>query len=154
MNRKERRAAIARNKAVAGSATLDVTELVGEATFAFRERRFAEAEVICQRVLAGAPGNAAVLNILGLIHQASGRHRPAVKSFAAAIAADDLDASCHYNIAFSYQTLEERDAAAAHFKKAIALGLNGRNVEQFLMNNPVVIEGVKRITDNEFIRRG
>ena len=154
MNRKERRAAIARNKVGARFATLDIAELADEATLAFRQGRLAEAEVICHQVLAVSPASTAILNILGLIHQASGRHRLAVKSFAAAIAADVPDASCHYNIAVSYQALEERDAAAAHFKKAIALGLNGRNVEQFLMNNPVVIEGVKRITDNAFIRHG
>jgi hypothetical protein len=62
---------------------------------------------------------------------------------------DDLDAACHYNIACSYQALEQREAAATHFKKAIALGLSGRDVEQFLMKNTAVVECIARMTDNE-----
>jgi tetratricopeptide (TPR) repeat protein len=152
MNRKERRAATARSKA-ASSTPAGIAEQVGEATLAYQQGRLAEAEVACKRVLARAPAHTANLNVLGLVYQASGRHRLAVKTFAAAVAADDLDAACHYNIACSYQILEEREAAATHFKKAIALGLSGRNVEQFLMKNAVVVECIARMTENEYALR-
>ena len=152
MNRRERRAAVARDKTTK-SAAVAASDLVAEATLAYLQGQFAEAEIVCKRVLARFPNNSANLNILGLVYQASGRHRLAVKSFAAAIAADDLDAACHYNIACSYQALEQRAAAATHFKKAIALGLSGRNVEPFLMKNAVVAEYGKRMTENEYARR-
>jgi tetratricopeptide (TPR) repeat protein len=154
MNRKERRAAVARGKTVAASTAADIADLVAEATLAYQQGRRGEAEVICKRVQARAPAHAANLNLLGLLYQASGRHRLAIKTFAAALAGDDLDAACHYNIACSYQALEQREDAAAHFKKAIALGLSGRDVELFLMNNAVVIECVRRMTENEFAFRG
>jgi tetratricopeptide (TPR) repeat protein len=153
MNRRERRAAVARSKIAANSGGADIADLISEATLAYRGGRLAEAEVICKRVLARSPARSANLNVLGLIYQSSGRHRLAVKTFAAAIAADELDAACHYNIACSYQALELPEAAATHFKKAIALGLSGNNVEQFLMKNAVVIECLGRMTKHEFARR-
>jgi tetratricopeptide (TPR) repeat protein len=152
MNRRERRAALARGKTAAKSAPAEIADLLAEATLAYQQGRLVEAEVICKRVQARAPAHAANLNVLGLIYQASGRHRLAVKAFAAAIAADDLDAACHYNIASSYQALEEREAAARHFKTAIALGLSGKNVEQFLMRNTAVIACIARMTERDHAR--
>jgi Flp pilus assembly protein TadD len=149
MNRKDRRAAFANAKSTANSASTDIAVLVSEATFAYQQGRLPEAEVICKRVQARAPAHTGNLNVLGLTYQASRRHRLAVKTFAAAIALDDLDAACHYNIACSYQALEQREAAGTHFKKAIALGLSGHNVEQFLLKNAVVVECITRITENE-----
>jgi tetratricopeptide (TPR) repeat protein len=149
MNRKERRAAAANAKSITSSASTDIAELVSQATLAYQQGRLPEAEVICKRVQARAPTHTANLNVLGLTYQAGRRHRLAVKAFAAAIALDDLDAACHYNIASSYQALEQREAAAAHFKKAIALGLSGHDVEQFLLKNPVVVDCITRITENE-----
>jgi Flp pilus assembly protein TadD len=149
MNRKERRAVLANAKSAANATLTDIGELVAEATLAYQQGRFAQAEVICKRVQSRAPRHTANLNVLGLTYQATRRHRFAVKTFAAAIAFDDLDAACHYNIACSYQALEERAAAATHFKKAIALGLSGRDVEQFLMNNAAVVECIARMTDHE-----
>ena len=49
--------------------------------------------------------------------------------FLKAIDVDDLNAACHYNIASSYQLLGQRGAAAAHFKKAIALGMSDKNLK-------------------------
>ena len=43
-----------------------------------------------------------------------------------------------YNIAMSYQALGERVAAVSHFKRAIVLGLSGKGVEPFLMQNTVI----------------
>jgi tetratricopeptide (TPR) repeat protein len=153
MNRKERRAALANAKTTASSGSTDIAGLVSEATLAYQQGRFPQAEVICKRVQARAPAHTANLNVLGLTYQASRRHRLAVKTFAAAIALDDLDAACHYNIGCSYQALEQREAAATHFKKAIALGLSGRDVEQFLLKNAVVVECITRIAEHEHASR-
>jgi Flp pilus assembly protein TadD len=139
---------MAKAKAPANSAATDIAALVSEATLAYQHGRFPEAEVICKRIQARAPDHTANLNVLGLTYQATRRHRLAVRTLAAAIALDDFDAACHYNIACSYQALEERAAAATHFKKAIALGLSGRDVEQFLMKNAAVVESIARMTDH------
>ena len=86
MNRKERRAALANAKTTASSASTDIAGLVSEATLAYQQGRFSDAEVICKRVHARAPAHAANLNVLGLTYQATRRHRLAVKTFSAAIA--------------------------------------------------------------------
>jgi tetratricopeptide (TPR) repeat protein len=153
MNRRERRVALARGKSAASARSADIADLVVEATLAYQHGRLAEAEVICKQVQGRAPAHPVNLNVLGLIYQASGRHKLAVRTFAAAIAADDLDAACHYNIAASYQVLDERGAAARHFKKAITLGLSGKNVEHFLMGNAVVVECIARMTEAEYAVR-
>src|SRR5262249_54157599 len=86
------------------------------------------------------------LNLLGVVYQASGRHRLAVKLLARAIAVDDLDAGFHYNIACSYQALGEPVAAAEHFKAAITLGMNEkRSVEEFIMENLALLRSIDRI---------
>jgi len=147
MNRSQRRAIIAREKSDAGDAPTDLAALFAEANRAFHEGKSAAAEVICKRLLARAPAHAAGLNLLGLIHQAAGRHRPAIKMFAKALSVAELDAAIHYNIASSYQISEQPADATTHFERAIALGLSGKNIEHFILQNPHVIEGVQRAMD-------
>lgn len=118
MNRRERRAALARGKAGERSTPADIPAQMAEATLAYQQRRFTEAEVICKQILTRAPAHASSLNLLGLLYQASGNHRLAVKTLAKAIALNGLDAACHYNIASSYLVLDERAAAAMDFKTA------------------------------------
>lgn len=146
MNRKERRIAVARGQPIA-AARADTARLFAEANQAYRAGHFERAEALCRQIEACAPSHARSLNLLGLINQARGRHRPAVKIFAQAIAVDGYDAACHYNIASSYQLLHERAAAATHFNKAIALGLNGQDVGDLLLQNPIVADAVRRAMD-------
>lgn len=147
MNRRERRAAGARGKTGAGAAPADIADAMAQAKQAYQQGQTARAEVLCEQIIARAPAHALGLNLLGVIYQTSGRHRLAVKMFAKALAADGLDAAFHYNIANSYQALDQRANAAAHFKQAIAFGLNTRNVEDFLIKNPVVIDCLSRMTN-------
>ncbi len=148
MNRRERRAAAVRGKAAPSSAPADIAALMAEANEDYRQRRLAQAEIICTQILARAPSHATCLNLLGVLHQTSGRHRQAIKLFAKAIAVDDLDAGFQYNIACSYQALGERAPAAVHFKNAILLGMNGKkSVEEFVMENAVVRQCIGRIVD-------
>ena len=138
MNRRDRRAALARGKAVVASVPPDIPALTAEATLAYQQGRIVDAEVACKQILARAPEHSEALNILGVVYQASGNHRLAAKTLAKAIAVNGLDAACHYNIATSYQALGERVAAVCHFKRAIVLGLSGKGVEPFLMQNTVI----------------
>jgi len=148
MNRSERRAAAARGKPAAGAAPADIDGLLAQAKEAYNQGRLAPAEALCKQILARAPAHLPGLNLLGVINQASGRHRVAVKTFARALAANELDAACHYNIATSYQDLDEREAAAAHFRKAIALGLGGKDIEDFVLENPHVADFARRASEN------
>ncbi len=123
---------------------------MAQANEAYRARRLAQAEIICKQILSQAPTHATCLNLLGVVYQASGRHRPAIKQFEQAIAVDDLDAGFHYNIACSYQALGQRAAATMHFKTAIALGMGGkRHLEEFVMENVAIRQCVARIADQD-----
>jgi len=119
MNRSKRRAAIASGRDTPGAATVAIPELLAVANSAYQERRLADAEIICKQILSRAPSHATCLNLLGVVYQASARHRLAIKLFIKAIAVDDLDAGFHYNIACSYQATGQPIAAAEHFKTAI-----------------------------------
>jgi tetratricopeptide (TPR) repeat protein len=144
MSRKDRRAAIARGKSTASSSLASASDLFAEATLAYQQKRFQDAELICTKILSHTPKHAAALNLLGVLYQTFRNHRLAVKTFAKALMVNEFDAASHYNIALSYQALGQRDPAAADFKKAIALGLSGQDVEQFLLQNPVVAEYARR----------
>src|SRR3954449_12248151 len=123
MNRKERRAAGKRRDDAAGfgAAGGGIPALAAEANRWYRAGRINEAQEICRQILAREPAHVQSLNLLGLMAQASGDHRAAVKMFAKAIASDEVNAACHYNAGNSYQALGNRTKAIAHFSKALAL---------------------------------
>ncbi|WP_375787990.1 methyltransferase domain-containing protein [Bradyrhizobium sp. Pha-3] len=150
MNRKERRAAGKRRDESAGSAPafgsagVSVAGLAVEASRFYGMRRFNEAQEICRQILAREPGHVQSLNLVGLIAQASGDHRGAAKMFTKAIASDEVNAACHYNAGNSYQALGNRAKAAAHFTKALALGMDAKAVG-FILQSPTVTAYVGRI---------
>jgi SAM-dependent methyltransferase len=145
MNRSKRRAALASRDALSATAH-DIPQLMAAANTAYQQRRFADAEVICKQILSRAPAHATCLNLLGVVYQTSGRHRPAVKFFAKAVTVDDLDPGFHYNIACSYQAMGEQIAAAEHFKTAIMLGMSEkRSLEEFIMENVTLLRCIDRI---------
>jgi SAM-dependent methyltransferase len=145
MNRRERRLAVARGKIVGSPGQASIDGLMADAQRAYQQGQVQHAEAICKQILAADPGHVASLNLVGLIYQAAGRHKLAIKAFAKALAADDLAAACHYNIATSYQAVADAVAAAKYFRKAIALGMGDNHVEEFVLRNPAVIECVKRM---------
>jgi len=155
MNRKERRAANKRRGVDArtpsapalGPAGASIAELSAEASRQHREGRLREAQEICRQILAREPAHLQSLNLLGVMVQASGDHRTAVKMFARALAADELNAACHYNIGNSYQALGRRTEALAHFKKALTFGMDEKAVAEFILQGPVVASCVARIAD-------
>ncbi|HWX85448.1 MAG TPA: methyltransferase domain-containing protein [Xanthobacteraceae bacterium] len=143
MNRRDRRVATARGKAAVSGAPAEIAGLLANASRAHHEGRSAQAETFCKQILSRAPTHTAALNMLGLVHQAAGRHRLAIRMFAKAIAVDDLDAACHFNIAASHQFMGQRADATEHYRQAIALGLSGQNAEEFLTQSPVITECVR-----------
>jgi SAM-dependent methyltransferase len=124
---------------------LAIADWMAQANWRHRQGEREKAQEFCERILARQPSHVPALNLLGLVFQASGRHKPAVKMLAKAIAADQLNAACHYNIASSYQALDRADEAAAHFKKAIALGMSEKPIENFILQNPVIATWLHRI---------
>ena len=128
-----------------GSAGVSIVELAAQASHSYRMGRINEAQEICRQILAREPAHVQSLNLLGLMEQASGDHRGAVKMFAKAIASDEVNAACHYNIGNSHQALGHRTKALAHFNKALALGMDEKAVA-FILQSPVIAMYVARIT--------
>jgi ubiquinone/menaquinone biosynthesis C-methylase UbiE/tetratricopeptide (TPR) repeat protein len=154
MNRKARRAGLKSpkfsiNAALAddrGDAPADA-DLIARARLHRERGQPDQAQDICNKILAREPSHILALNLLGLILQESGRHRLAVKTLTKAIAADALNAACHYNIAASYQALNLEADAAVHFKKAIALGMRLKNTEDLILRNPAITTCVDHIEE-------
>lgn len=152
MNRKERRAANKRRDESArrpnalgfGSSAGSIGDLTAAASRARGIGRINEAQEICRQILAREPAHVQSLNLLGLMAQASGDHRGAVKMFAKAIASDEVNAACHYNVGNSYQALANRSKAIAHFSKALALGMDEKAVS-FILQSPIIATYVARI---------
>ncbi len=69
--------------------------------------------------------------------------------FVEAITSDKLNSACHYNLASSYQALDRREDAVVHFKKAIALGLGGKNIEDLIVQNPFVAACLDRLKSQQ-----
>src|ERR1700722_1255971 len=152
MNRKERRAANKRGEesarkpsALTFPAGASIAELAAQASRSRAAGRINEAREICRQILARDPANVQSLNLLGLMAQASGDHRAAVKMFTNAIASDEVNAACHYNIGNSYQALGNRTKAIAHFSKALAFGMDEKAVA-FILQSPTIATYVARIT--------
>ena len=152
MNRKQRRAANKRRDQFAGNSKLPVigskvasiVDLATEANRAYKAGRFGETRAICRQILAREPGHVQSLNLDGLTAQASGDHRAAVNSFEKAIASDEANAACHYNIGNSYQALGSRAKAIRHFSKALALGMEEKAVA-FILQSPIISTYIARI---------
>jgi SAM-dependent methyltransferase/tetratricopeptide (TPR) repeat protein len=152
MNRKERRAANKRRDESArrptplalNSTGISIVDLAADASRWYGMGRVNEAQEICRQILAREPAHVQSLNLLGLMAQASGDHRAAVKMFAKAIAADEANAACHYNVGNSYQALGNHSKAIAHFSKALALGMDQKAVT-FVLQSPMIATYVARI---------
>lgn len=95
--------------------------LVTDATAHHKAGRLAEAEAAYCAVLRISPGHAAVLQNLGVIAAAQGRHRSAIGYFDEAIAAEPHYAFAHYNRAVLQRTLGERGEAIRGFDRACAI---------------------------------
>jgi SAM-dependent methyltransferase/uncharacterized membrane protein YbaN (DUF454 family) len=88
---------------------------------------------------------------LALIAQAAGRHNLAIKMFAQALALDEFNAACHYNIASSYEALNRRDDAVAHFKKAVLFSTSDEKLEALILQNPAVGNCLRHIKEKRSV---
>ena len=154
MNRKERRAAKSRDKPAAIPASTgdrnvvaEIESLMDEARRLFQQGKIAPAGKLCDQILARQPSHIASLNMLGLIAQSSGRHSLAIKKFSQALALDEFDSACNYNIASSYQASNRRDDAVTHFKKAILLGMSDEQIEALVLQSPTLGACLSRIRE-------
>jgi ubiquinone/menaquinone biosynthesis C-methylase UbiE len=143
MNRKLRRGAVKRGSTLPAGAGL--ADQLAEASRQYRQGQFTLARDLCNQILARDPSHIQSLNLLGVIAQASGEHKRAIRNFEKAIALNPADAACHYNIGSSYQALDRRTEAISHFKQAIALGLDGQAIEDFVVQSPIVAPHLDRI---------
>lgn len=147
MNIENRRVAFALAETSADTASAEIASLLAQATMAYQQRRFADAQTLCKQILALSPQHAGAQNLLGVLYQAAGDHRLAVMVFGEALAANERDAVCHYNIGRSHQLLDDRPAAAFHFKRAIVLGLGNMHAETLILQNPTVHNAVRRVME-------
>jgi SAM-dependent methyltransferase/tetratricopeptide (TPR) repeat protein len=154
MNRKARRAGLASSKPALDQRLSDrssqaaaIAQLMAQAMLLHRRGQADQAREICNGILEREPAHVAALNLLGIILQASGRHKLAAKTLSKAVAADPLDAACHYDLAFSLQALEQEDEAAIHFKQAIALGARLKATEDLILRNPAVTTCIDHIEE-------
>jgi SAM-dependent methyltransferase len=123
-----------------------IDDLAAEARRHFDFRNLPAAEKLSKEILAREPSHVDSMNLLGLMAQESARHAKAIRYFTKAIAVDPDNAACHYNIGSSYEALNERDKAAAHFREAIALGMSRAQVDNHLvMQGAAVAAGLDRI---------
>ncbi len=124
----------------------EIDDLAAEARRHFDFRNLPAAVRLSKEILAREPSHVDSMNLLGLMAQENARHAKAVRYFAKAIAIDPDNAACHYNIGSSYEALNERDKAAAHFREAIALGMSRAEVDNHLvMQSAAVAAGLDRI---------
>jgi SAM-dependent methyltransferase len=147
MNIENRRVAFAPAETSADTAPAEIASLLAQAAMAYRQHRFAEAEILCKQILAQSPQHAGAQNLLGVLYQAAGHHRLAVMVFGEALAVNERDAACHYNIGRSHQLLDERSAATFHFKRAIMLGFGNMPAEAVILQNPTVHNAVRRVME-------
>jgi SAM-dependent methyltransferase len=154
MNRKQRRAGLMRGGLPANVRRPDdwdkaftTEDLLARARLHQQQRQSEAARDIANRIVAREPSHVPALNLLGLIYQETGRHKLALKALTKAVAADALNAACHYNLAVSCQALNRQDDAAVHFKNAITLGMSRKNIEDFIFQNPTVTACINRIDE-------
>src|SRR5262245_59959586 len=146
MNRKARRASL-KGPYLARSATLPTADLLAEARRYHQQGQSGRAQDICNLILKREPRHVHALNLLGLILQRAGHHRHAARILAEAVASDEFNAACHYNLGSSYQALNETTKAAFHFNRALALGMSEKNSEDFILQNPSIGMCVARIEE-------
>jgi SAM-dependent methyltransferase len=146
MNRKERRAAnkTAPSRLPHTDAAVSVAELAARASALHAAGRLDETRAICRQILGREPAHVQALNLLGLAAQRLGDHRAAVKMFGKAIAADQLNAACHYNAGNSFERLGERARARGHFSTALALGM-GERAPALILQSPLMSAYAGRI---------
>ena len=117
-----------------------------EAAFAhYRRGEFAQAERLCQDILAQAPDHLRSLALLGDMAQQSGRNKLAVKLLGRALALDPCDVAARDSIAMACHALGRGDEAVRHFALAMASGLS--DAEALVKQSAAVAAPLRRLTE-------
>jgi SAM-dependent methyltransferase/tetratricopeptide (TPR) repeat protein len=151
MNRKERRAKLKSGQLAGGgsrpapNAGLPIDGLMAQAGYLFQRGQTDQAQAICDNVLTREPAQVNALNLLGLIHQASSRHKLAVKMLSKAVASDPFNAACHYDLACSLQALGRNNEAEAEFKQAIVFGAKVKPPEDIVLRSAAISACIDKI---------
>lgn len=85
------------------------------------EKDFLDAIDYYQAALKGAPGNASLLNKIGICQLMTQRYKEAKKSFERSIKADHSHADAYNNLGVVYYALRNYSAAVRNYQKAISL---------------------------------
>ena len=149
MNRSQRRA-FARGKGAAASAPADIAALMDEAVLAYRQGQRGQAAAICKQILHARAGARRRAQSLG--HLASGVGQSPSRRQSTGKGARGQTISMRPATTISPLRIRRwatrPSAAATHFKKAIALGLSGKDVEQFLQQNEIIGKYVRQILED------
>src|SRR5436190_19323299 len=83
--------------------------------------QLSEAERLCRDILATAPNDVASLHLLGFVAYKSGRPADAIDLIGQAIALDETNPDCHFNIGLALLAAGRLPEAVTHFARATAL---------------------------------
>ncbi len=119
MNRKERRAA--RKQATPARPAQAADELFRLAMQHHQAGRLDQAEGCYRDLLAVAPEHPGGLQYFGILSHQRGNSALALKLMDRALARNEQNPDCHYNIGLVYAALGRMDEAAAHNRRALAL---------------------------------
>jgi tetratricopeptide (TPR) repeat protein/SAM-dependent methyltransferase len=83
--------------------------------------QLAEAERLCGAILAAAPNDVPAIHLLGFVAYKAGRPQEAIDLIGKAIALDETNADCHFNIGLALLAAGRVAEASGHFARATAL---------------------------------
>ncbi len=120
MNRKTHRAAAAPGRVAAADAP-GLPPLLALAQAACRDGRLDEADALCVRHLAAAPGHAHALYLRGQVARLGGRPADAIAHFGAALATAPAVAAVHDGLADAYRSAGQPVEAERHYRRVAEL---------------------------------
>src|SRR5262245_23227767 len=98
-----------------------MSELFASAVKRMQAGQLAEAERLCRVILAGEPNDAATIHLLGFVAYKSGRPAVAIDLIGRAVALDEKNSDCHFNLGLALLAVGRFPEAVTHFARAKAL---------------------------------
>ena len=106
---------------------LIINQLLNLAAKKHNEGELDSAEILYKEILEKEPDNFNALNLLGAIDYQLGRYEEAVKKITKAIRINSDSAICYYNLAMSYDALNNEERAVKNFKKVLEINFLYKN---------------------------
>src|SRR5262245_56468035 len=98
-----------------------MNQLFASAVQCMQTGQLAEAERLCREILATAPDDVASIHLLGFVAYKAGRPNDAIDLIGRAIALDETNPDCHFNIGLALLAAGRVPEAVTHFNRATAL---------------------------------